>query len=237
MRKTNGKTTKKIFTAILSASLMIGVLAGCGQSGTLEVDGPELDMEEVEEKIKSGDTQEADVTDEEIAEQEAEEGVNPPFLADLETYDSIISGLSKDQYYAFAAVGDNADVLLVTDGVYDNGDGTMAAIDAKVYGVGNNGEVYEAGSIWSDGTAYPLSVYEDMLMFGGNHRVTMAKVIDGSVVIQKEADEVFDEQGNATYSVSDGNIDNIQEVEDDSVLKEMYEMYGNATVINFFQKD
>lgn len=65
--------------------------------------------------------------------------------------------------------------------------------------------------------------------------MTMASVIDGSVVIKKEADEVFDEQGNATYSYNEGDIDNIQEVSDDSILSEMFEMYSKAIVVNFFQ--
>ena len=51
---------------------------------------------------------------EEVAEAvEEESSVSTPFLEDLEKYDSIISTLTKDQYYAFAAVGDGYDVFLV----------------------------------------------------------------------------------------------------------------------------
>lgn len=171
-------------------------------------------------------------TTEEVA--EAQE-VTSPFQADLEKYDSIISTLTSDQYYAFAGVGEDYDVLLVTDGVYDFGDGTMAAIDAKVYGIDSNGKIYESGSVWSNGTAYPIAVYEDVLMFGGNHSMAMANVIDASVIIQREAYEEFDEQGNATYYLNEGNIDDIKILDDDSALKEMYEAYAEAVVINFFQ--
>ena len=228
MKKTNENTVKKVYIAILSAALTVGMLTGCGKKAdpVSEVKEPEAVQETVEE-VQS--------EDEATPEEEETEVVATPFLADLEKYDSIISTLTKDQYYAFAEAGEDYDVLLVADGVYDNGDGNMAAIDAKVYGFGNDGVIYEAGSVWSDGTAYPIAVYDKCLMFGGNHHMTMASVIDGSVVIKKEADEVFDEQGNATYSYNEGDIDNIQEVSDDSILSEMFEMYSKAIVVNFFQ--
>lgn len=163
-----------------------------------------------------------------------EENVSSPFLADLEKYDSIISELTNEQYYAFAGIGEDYDVLLVADGVFDNGDGNMAAIDAKVYGI-DNGQIYEAGSVWSDGTAYPLATYENSIMFGGNHNMKMACVRNAAVIIEREAFEEFDEQGNATYTYDDGDIDDIKTVEDDSVLSEMFEKYESATVINFFK--
>lgn len=228
MKKINLKTTKKCVIALMTAALTVGMLAGCGDKGAAEADGTEINKEPIEEVVESEEV------DQEIVE-DAEEVV-PPFLADLEKYDSIISTLTTDQYYAFAGVGEDYDVLLVTDGVYDYGDGIMAAIDAKVYGFDSNGKLYEAGSIWSDGTAYPIAVYEDeLLMFGGNHSMTMANVREASVLIQKEAYEEFDEQGNATYYLNEGDIDNIKVLDDDSVLKEMYEAYANAVVVSFFQ--
>lgn len=231
MIKARKNITKKVYVATLSAVLGASILAGCGKKeATQTATEPEQNVEKVEETV------EEPVEEEVVAVEEQETGtVVTPFLDDLEKYDSIISGLTKDQYYAFAEIGEDYDALLVTDGVYDYGDGIMAAIDAKVYGFGNDGIIYEAGSIWSDGTAYPISVYEKSIMFGGNHRMAMACVRDGSIIIQKEADEVFDEQGNATYSYNEGNIDDIREVPDDSILTEMFEMFGNATVVNFFQ--
>lgn len=230
MKKDYEIKTKKCLVAICAATLSIGMLAGCGKKEASEVKEPEP-VQEVVEEVKEPEAP----VEEEIVEEEEAEAVTTPFLEDLEKYDSIISTLTTNQYYAFAEIGEEGyDALLVADGVYDNGDGIMAAIDAKVYGFGNDGQIYEAGNVWSDGTAYPLAVYEQRIMFGGNHHMAMAFVRDGSVVIEKEADEVFDEQGNATYSYNDGNIDNVIEVEDNSVLTEMYDIYAKATVINFF---
>lgn len=235
--KKNLETSKKICVAIMAAVLTIGMITGCGKDKAPAQTVTEEVKEEVVEEVemKTDDSEETAI-EEEVVEEVQEEAVTTPFLDDLEKYDSIISQLTKDQYYAFAEIGEEGyDALLVTDGVYDNGDGNMAAIDAKVYGFGNDGTIYEAGSVWSDGTAYPLAVYENRIMFGGNHHMAKAFVRDGSVVIEREADEVFDEQGNATYSYNDGDIDNIIEVEDNSILSEMYDIYAKATVINFFQ--
>ena len=228
MKRVNENKTKKFYVAIMMATLAMGLLTGCGKKDAPALAGDNSDVATVQEDIASEHT-------EDDATEEQEDTVATPFLDDLEKYDSIISKLTTDQYYAFAAIGEDYDALLVTDGVYDYGDGIMATIDAKVYGFDSNGKLYEAGSVWSDGTAYPISVYENSIMFGGNHHMTMACVRDGSVIIEKEAIEEFDEQGNATYTYNEGDIDNIKEVEDDSILKEMYEMFGNATVINFFQ--
>ena len=233
MKKTKEITKKKVYLAIITATLAFGMLTGCGKKEAAATASQEPATEAVNEAAT--EAAEANENEEEVAPEENEdEGVATPFLEDLEIYDSIISTITPEQYYAFAAVGDGYDVLLVADGVYDNLDGNMAAIDATVYGL-VDGEPCYAGSVWSDGTAYPLAVYEDCIMFGGNHHMAMASVKDGSVIIKKEADEVFDEQGNATYSYNEGDIDNIKEVEDDSILKEMYETYNKATVINFFQ--
>ena len=218
----------KKLLVLLAATMLIGIFAGCGKKEVPVANEPALETEKAEESVEP-------VKEEEVVEEVEEDVVATPFLADLEKYDSIISTLTEEQYYAFAGIGEDYDALLVTDGVYDYGDGIMAAIDAKVYGFGSDGKIYEAGSVWSDGTAYPIAVYENSIMFGGNHRMAMACVRDGSVIIEKEADEVFDEQGNATYSYNEGDIDNIQEVEDDSILSEMFETYKNATVINFFR--
>lgn len=231
MKKEKEIITKKWSVVLFATALSVGMLVGCGKKSVSEV--KEEPKQESVVEVKEEPVGEVAV--EEVVEVEDEEtSVTSPFVADLEKYDSIISTLTTDQYYAFADAGDGYDVLLVADGVFDNGDGNMAAIDATVYGI-DNGEPCYAGSVWSDGTAYPIAVYENMLMFGGNHKMAMANVIEAAVIIQKEAYEEFDEQGNATYFLNEGDIDNIKELDDNSVLTEMFDTYSQATVLNFFQ--
>ena len=161
--------------------------------------------------------------------------INPPVISAMEKYGEIISGLSSDQYYGFAA-GEENDLLLVTDGVYDNLDGNMATIDAKVYSIDANGNVIEVGEVSSDGTAYPIAVYDDKyIMTGGNHRMEMSFVKDGSIVTQKMAHVTYDTSGNATYDYYDLDENFEGVVEDDSKLMAMYEDYGKAVVVNFNQ--
>ena len=228
MMKKSEMLTKKCLTAIGIAVLSAGMLMGCGDSAVEKA-------EETTAQIEDATTQTEETAEQqENNEIEEEEGsVVTPYLDDLEKYDSILSTVTKDQYYAFAAVGEGEDVLLVTDGVFDNGDGTMAAIDAKVYAIADNGQIYEAGSVWSDGTAYPIAVADDLFMFGGNHHMSEATVVDGSVILLQTAYEEFDEEGNVTYSIMKDLEETI--VEDNSILTNLYDKYNNAIVINFTQ--
>ena len=160
--------------------------------------------------------------------------IEPPVINALEKYDSVIAGLKAGQYYGFAGVCKEYDILLVTDGVFDMGDGTMAAIDATLYGLDNDGNVIELGNVMSSGTAYPLAVYDDAyLMYGGNHHMYMSYVDGGSIINKKYAEEVFDTEANATYYLLDADKKFEGEVDDDSELVKMYEAYADAVVINF----
>lgn len=167
------------------------------------------------------------------AEEKEESTIAPPFLSNLEKYDSVISKLSENDYYAFADICKDYDVLVVTDGVYDHGEGIMAAIHATLYGLDKDGKVFEFGIVSSEGTAYPLAVYDGCLMFGGNHHV--GKVFtDGSNLITKmDAEETFDESGKAKYFVFDLDEKFEGEVEDNTKLVQLYDEYEKAVVLNF----
>ena len=60
--------------------------------------------------------------------------VQAPVITDLSSYEAIISQLKSGQAYAFADIDKDHDALLVTNYIYDNLDGNMAAIEATVYG-------------------------------------------------------------------------------------------------------
>lgn len=230
MKKLAGAKTKKSLTAAWLAILSAGMLMGCGSGAVTQT-------EETTAQVEEDTTQTEEVAEQpevnETAEEEEEGGVVTPFLDDMEKYESILSTVTTDQYYAFAAVGEGEDVLLVTDGVFENADGSLAAIDAKVYAFADDGKIYEAGSVWSDGTAYPIAVADGHLMFGGNHHMSEATIMDGSVVVLQTAHEEFDEDGNATYSIMKDLEETI--VDDNSILTEMFDKYNNAIVINFTQ--
>lgn len=201
-------TAKKYVATAMAAVTAVAMLAGCGKAEQPAV---------VEETAET-----------------AEATVNAPFLSATEKYNEFISELSDDKYYAFADACQDYDLLLVTDGVYDNLDGNMATIDATVYGLDEAGDVVELGTVYSNGTAYPLAVYDGCLIYGGNHHMGMSFVENGNMITKLDATEEFDTSGNATYYLFDLDNQFEGEVEDDSKLMEMYELYSQATVINFF---
>lgn len=198
----------KIIRNIILASVAVLTLAGCGKA--------EAPVETVEETSE----------------------VVTPFLADMEKYDSIISELRGDQYYAFANICSDYDVLLVSDGAYDNLDGNMASIDATLYGFDEDGNVIELGTATSGGTAYPLALSDGYIVIANNSRVTVEYVSpEGSVIVKKELDISYDTDGNATYYYFDLDEDFDGQTEDESIYDEMYEIYNQAMVINFTPVD
>lgn len=167
-----------------------------------------------------------------------EEGsnINPPVLDAMEKYDSIISQLQPGQAYGFVDICSAFDVLLVSeDGAYDCGDGTMGALNVKVYGLDADGNVMEYGVASSGHTAYPLAVYDGCLMICNNSR-TMMEYIDAdalSMITKKCVEVLNDADGNVSYSFMDSDTQTDGVTDSDSMMQEMYDMYSNATVINF----
>lgn len=150
-------------------------------------------------------------------------------------YDKIIKGLKPGQAYAYADFSTEHEALLVTDGVFENGDGTMAAIDATIYGYDAEGKIMEYGTVMSEGTAYPLAVKDGYLYFGGNHHMSKEFLDESvsSVMTKEDATEVFDEDANATYYYFSLDDKFEGEVKDDSHLLSLFGEYGEAKVVGF----
>lgn len=201
-------TLRKVLFVTMAASLLVG----CGKEQAV---------------VANNETANVDTSVEE------ESNITSPVLKAMDAYDSVISGLQPGQAYAFADMCDTYDALLVTDYTYDNLDGNIAAIDATIYGLDNDNNVIELGRVTSEGTAYPLAIYESYLMFGGNHHMGMEFISGGNITTKYDATEVFDTDGNATYYLFDLDNEFEGEVEDNSKLTELYDMYFNATILNF----
>jgi len=92
---------------------------------------------------------------------------------EFSSYDEIISLLEGTESYALVKIkGYDGDVLLVADNVYDNLDGNMATIEATPYTMKSTGEVTADSMLSSGGTAYPISIGDDGLVYlYGNHSV------------------------------------------------------------------
>ena len=177
----------------------------------------------------------ATIEDSDTAETKEEEEVTDSYISNLESFDSIISQLKSGQAYALVDIGSGNEALLVASGVYDNGDGNMAAIDAMIYGYDADHNIIQYGQIMSDGTAYPLSVKDGYLYFGGGHHVEKEYIDESvsSIITKEDASETFDEDGKATYYYFSLDNQFEGEVEDDSKLTKLFDEYADADVINF----
>ena len=161
----------------------------------------------------------------------------------FESFDEIISLLDKGNGYAIVKVnGLDDEVLMITEGVYDNLDGNMAAIDTSIYR-NDNGTVICIGNVFSSGTAYPISLdAEGRIYSGGHHEVDINVIADETkgIMTLVYAHESFDENQNATYSgfirenntLSEGGVDIAED--DPSVLEQLFKDYFESTTpINF----
>lgn len=162
---------------------------------------------------------------------------------EFKSFDEIISNLSAGNGYATIKVyGSDKDVLAITESTYDNLDGSMATIDASLY-MEDEGIVRCIGSVFSNGTAYPISQNEEgMICSGGNHEAEISCIADGTSSIMNlvYAYESFDENGNATYGgfVRESNtFDEDKEVEigenDSELYQKQVDKVIGAKPINF----
>ena len=139
--------------------------------------------------------------------------------------------LSDGQGYANIELGEAEEALLVSSGIFDNGDGTDAAIDAEIF-IYNEGKPFYLGYVECGGTADPLAVKDGTLYTAAHHHVGKYTVKDGRLETVEEAWEIFDSDGNATYEYSsaDGNADADKA---EQLFNSLYNEYTNADVIAF----
>ncbi len=151
-----------------------------------------------------------------------------------DVYDTVISSLTQEQSYAYVEIGEDAlPLLLVADGTYDYGEGIQAAIACNVY-YAWDGKVQDLGEIASDGTAYPISFDQDGIYTAGGHYVAryLPDAQNKKLAVVEFASEVFDEDGNASYTSS--NQEGEEQTDgDSSVLDALFEKFGNAKAVDF----
>ena len=160
-------------------------------------------------------------------------------LENITEYDQILEKLPAGTWYAQVQLETaKHPILLVSENVYDNGDGTMASIYADLFAYNEEGKIVKYGTLESTGTAYPLAASENFLFQAGNHHVSKVYVgEDYSAMLTKEdAVETFDKDGNAYYyyfSIDDGYAG---AVEDESRLYGLFDEMAAAEVISFTEK-
>ena len=145
-------------------------------------------------------------------------------------YGETIGGLQDDELFVIIDTNAPLPVLLVTSHVYDDGTVKQAAIDCDVY-YPVDGEVKNIGRVESMGTAYPVSYDETGIYTASGHAMQRFEVEkSGTLMLAELINEQFDENGNATYTVTKENETRIISEEE---YYDIFEKYSNATVVNF----
>ncbi len=190
------------------------------RSGEDEIDIPVSDaISEVLDSFDAGEVDEA----------AAEEGMTTD-IEGCETFTQIVDKLEDGRGYANETVGD-ADVLLVSEGTFDNLDGNEAAIDSELFIYDSEGVPAYIGSVSSGSTATPLAIKDGEIYVASHHFITRYTVEAGELVVVEDVREDFDEDGEATYSVN-GEVAEDQEAAK-ARFDEMFEEYGAAQVIGY----
>ena len=122
-------------------------------------------------------------------------GAGTPYEDDMKSYASIIDRLPAGSYYAFADMSPDHDALLVTDHVFDNLDGTLAAIEATVYGFDKDGGIKEYGTVKSGGTANPLAVKDSELYCAHHHYIDKVRIDEAASEMITDEGDFFEDYG------------------------------------------
>ena len=146
-------------------------------------------------------------------------------------YGSIIAGLGDEEQFSLRDIGEDNDVLFVTDMTYDDGNGNNAALYCKVY-YSFKDTLYTIERIESQGTAYPVSYGEKCIYTAAEHGVTVyefdKKKLGWSTM---EYEEVFDADGSASYICT--GEDGVKQAVAEKDYLAVREAYGRGTVVRF----
>ena len=148
-----------------------------------------------------------------------------------EMYGDIIAGLGDEEQFSLRDIGEKNDVLFTTDMTYDDDNGHDAALYCRVYYC-VDGTIYTLEQIESLGTAYPVSYGDKCMYTAGEHCVAVDEFDRKNLRWRSsQYEETFDADGNASYmrTGEDGMKENVAEKD----YLEVWEAYGESTVVNF----
>lgn len=98
----------------------------------------------------------------------------------FDSYDDVIAALTKGQGYAYIKlIGSDEEVLAVTDLVFE---ADHTAYEISVYGM-PNGKVTQLGSVFGNGSAYPLRLADGILYAGDYHTYETYFLTEGATAI------------------------------------------------------
>lgn len=147
-------------------------------------------------------------------------------------FSPVTDTLSAGRHFALADLGGEEEALLVTDYVYDDLEGHMATIMARVYATDPEGNVVDCGSVISQGTAYPLAVKDGCLFTAGHRFIHKYTLGYGGGELEEAGDmlEVLDSLGEPLRYVIDGDMVCNP---GDSIVRAAFDEWAGAEVLSF----
>ncbi|MBQ3786183.1 MAG: hypothetical protein II799_02810 [Lachnospiraceae bacterium] len=216
--------------SIILTFMLVAALAACGKNDPKTQTGADSNNTVSTETVTAKAT--IDLTTDVPTQEAHEPSID---ISDCDTFTQIVDKLPDGMGYANLSLYDN-DVLLVSSGTYDNGDGTMAAIDAEIFAYTPAGDIVYLGYIEAGGTAYPLSTIDGRLLCGGNHFISSYGVKDGKLYLIENIIEQYDTDGNATYYLNSGDGNDHSDDSQEDIMNQFndyYALFEEATVIDF----
>ncbi len=165
----------------------------------------------------------------------------------LAGFGELIASLAETERYALWQNKEGEELLLVTDMTYQIDETDNAALYCDIYGI-REGRTRYLGTVYSTGTAYPISWDETGIYAAGGHFVE--KYVPGEIdsliladgvryifneecyrMLQDAAvEENFTENGDSIYTAKG---ESLSEEEGEAALMALFEEYNNAEVIDF----
>lgn len=146
-------------------------------------------------------------------------------------YGDFIGKLGDEELFAIVEAGASSPILLVTSKVYDDGRGNQAAMKCDVY-YRVDGKVEKAGTLESQGTAYPVSFDGTGLYAASGHGMQRFQISekDGGLILAEGVYEQIDKKGDSVYTME--KRENKKTIAEEEYLLFM-EQYGEASVVSF----
>ena len=148
-----------------------------------------------------------------------------------ERFSSVTDTLSAGKYFTMADLGGEEDALLIADFVYDDLEGNVATINAHVYSTDPEGNVVDCGTVYSQGTAYPLAVRGGRLFTSGHrfiHKYCLGS--NGQLETAGSVLEVLDSLGEPLRYIIDGDMVCLP---GDSLELAAYDEWAGADILSF----
>ena len=159
----------------------------------------------------------------------------------FESFDEIISLLQPGEAYAMIQLKDaKGDLLVITDGTFDDGKGNIVALDGYVYGKTDRG-ITNMGNVFSSDKAYPLACDGEVLYTAGTQEYCSYFMMeDGTGLMVKDYICESTEDGKTSYvgflrseKSFDEALETQVEENDAESFRQRMDAYASKPVIKF----